>query len=54
MQDSKPVIELIACDKLCSYPLGRYLRDFQAEEFGKGRLLVGRFVHLRRSQPSLK
>jgi hypothetical protein len=28
--------------------------DFQAEEFGKGRLLVGRFVHLGRSQPSLE
>ncbi len=54
VQDSKPVIELIARDKLCRYPLGRYVRDFQAEEFGKGRLLVGRFVHLLRSQPSSK
>jgi hypothetical protein len=54
MQDSKPVIELIACDKLCRYPLGRYVRDFQAKEFGKGRLLVGRFVHLHRFQPLLK
>jgi hypothetical protein len=46
VQNAEPVIELLASDQFCRYAFGRYVGHLQAEEFGKGRLLVGRFIHL--------
>ncbi|MGB7856590.1 MAG: hypothetical protein WBL48_11910 [Pseudolabrys sp.] len=44
MHDAETVVEVIARDELCGDPLGRNMRDLEAEKFGKWRLLIGRVV----------
>jgi hypothetical protein len=50
MHNSEAIVEVIARNELCGHTLRRYVSDLEAEEFGKGRLIVGRFIHMSCSQ----
>src|SRR5262245_14616032 len=45
MHDAETVIEVVTRNELRGDPLGRNMCDLEAEQFGKWRLLAGRFVH---------